>query len=87
MIDKDEDVTEWEITSDETYLSEALLAEELIEGAVGDFGLFVTSVNGVTIEESNAYWELFVDGESSMLGVSSVEIAEGVTYAFVYSTF
>jgi hypothetical protein len=87
MVDKDEQLKEWDITTEEANLAEALLAEELIEGTVGDFGLFVTAVNGITLEESNAYWELFIDGESAMVGVSSVKVEEGVVYAFKYSTF
>jgi hypothetical protein len=87
QVDKDEKLTEWDITTTETNLAEALLAEKLIEGVVGQYGLFVTAVNGVTITEDNAYWELFINGESAMVGVSSVEIVAGATYTFKYSTF
>jgi hypothetical protein len=87
MVDKDENLTEWDITTTETNLAEALLAEELIEGSDGAYGLFVTVVNGVALDEDNAYWELLVDGESSMVGVSSVTIDPAKVYAFKYSTF
>jgi len=87
MTDKDGEVTDWSVTTTQTILSDALIEEGLIEGEEGEYGLFVKSVNGVVIEEDNAYWELFVDGESSMIGVSSVEVEQGMTYAFIYSTF
>ena len=87
MVDKDDEVTDWNLTTTETILSAALLNEGLIEGEEGEYGLFVKTVNGVALEEDNAYWELFVDGESSLVGVSSVEVQEGITYAFIYSTF
>jgi hypothetical protein len=87
VTDKEELTTGWDITTTETMLDAALLGEGLVEGTLGEYGLFVSTVNGVTIEEDNAYWELQIDGEMSMLGVSSVEIDSSRTYAFVYSTF
>jgi len=84
---KDGSTDEFDITTAETNLAEALLSEGLVEGDVGQYGLFVTAVNGAAIEDTNAYWELLVDGESSMAGASSVEIEPGITYAFKYATF
>lgn len=85
--DKAGDTLSWNVHTDDTNLAEALLAVDLIEGTEGDFGLFVTVVNGVEIEEDNAYWELRVDGEMSMVGISSIDIDEDEVYSFVYATF
>jgi hypothetical protein len=88
MTDKDGETKDWNLTTAETMLDKALIEAELIEGEEGEWGWFVTVVDGVAIEDgADAYWELQVDGEYSMLGVSSVEIVEGATYAFVYTTF
>jgi hypothetical protein len=85
--DKDDNKLSWNVSTDETTVGAALLEVELVEGTVGEYGLFVTVVNGVELEEDNAYWEFQIDGEMSMTGVDSTDIEEDVVYAFVYTTY
>ncbi len=73
------------VTSDATNLGDALVAEGLISGQDGQYGLMVESVNGIThtYEGDGIYWALYEGEEMSMVGVSSVEITDGAEYSFV----
>lgn len=62
-----------------------LLAEGLIAGDESDYGLYVTSVNGITADwaTENAYWAFYINGEYAQTGVDSTEIVAGTTYELV----
>ena len=69
-----------------TKLSEALLAEKLIEGTEGEYGLFVTTVDGEKADDSEqGWWNLTVNGESATTGVDGITVAEGDKYGFTYT--
>ena len=76
--------TTFEYTSDKATVGEALIAEGLIEGHETEYGLYVDSVNGVTLDwdKDGKYWAFYIDGEYAMTGVDTTEITEGATYAF-----
>ena len=85
VTDVDGTVAKFQINTDKTTVGDALLELELIEGDMGDYGLYVTAVNGITADwdTENAYWAFYVDGEYAMTGVDSTEIVAGASYAFV----
>lgn len=67
-------------TSAET-LGEALEEEGLIEGEESSYGLFITTVDGETADDSKQeWWFLSKDGEASTTGADSTEINDGETY-------
>ena len=68
--------------TDEAMLGDALLLHDLIAGEEGAYGLYVKVVNGITADYDvdQTYWQLFVDGESAMVGVDGTEIEDGATY-------
>lgn len=73
--------TETTITTEEECLRGALEQEGMIAGEEGDYGLFVTTVNGVTADESAEQWWCFSkDGVSLETGVDSTPIADGDHY-------
>ncbi len=73
--------TEHKLSTDAEFLGEALLAEGLIDGSTSEYGLFVTTVNGVTANSDNQeWWCLTIDGESSMYGVDQVPATDGGHY-------
>ncbi len=78
-------VTKFDIHTDKTTVGEALLELGLIEGSTSDFGLYVTTVNGVTADwdTENAYWAFYINGEYALTGVDSTEITDGATYKMV----
>lgn len=72
------------ITTDKETVGEALLEEGLIEGEPGPYGLYVKTVNGITLDydTDGKYWAFYVDGEYGMTGVDETDIVPGSTYMF-----
>ena len=71
----------FEITTDAQYLREALEEEKLISGNESEYGLFVTTVNGITADESKQeWWNFSLNGESLMTGVDATPINDGDHY-------
>lgn len=82
--DKEGSEAEWEIHTDEETVGEALLSEGIIEGEDGPYGLYVKTVNGITLDydKDGLYWAFYENGEYSLTGVDQTEITEGQTYEF-----
>ena len=72
----------FEVHTDEETVGAALLALELIAGDQGDYGLYVKTVNGITLDwdTHGKYWALYIGDEYSLTGVDSVAIEAGATY-------
>ncbi len=75
------------IKTDEEMLGDALLTHKLVDGEDGDFGLFISHVNGIraVYEKDGAYWGFFQGGEYMMTGVDTTPIADGDSYELVYT--
>ncbi len=84
VVDGKGNETGFEIHTDKKTVGEALLDVGLIAGEQGDYGLYVKTVNGLTMdfEKDGAYWAFYVDGQYANQGVDSTEIEEGVSYSF-----
>ena len=66
------------IETDAEYLRGALESIDLIEGSESEYGLFVTTVNGITADDSKQEWWCFTKGgETLNTGVDSTPIADG----------
>ena len=80
--DLDGNKTEKEITTDKKTVGEALLSQNIIEGEKGDYGLYVTSVNGVSLDykKDGAYWSFYVGENYASKGVDQTDIVSGETY-------
>lgn len=69
-----------------TYETDAETLEEavgdLVEGEQGDYGLFITAVNGITADAANEEWWCITknDGEAIAVGISEIKIADGEKY-------
>ena len=75
--------TEHKVSTDAEFVGEALLAEGLIAGSTGEYGLFVTTVNGVTADSTNQeWWCLTKGGEAVMTGVDMTPVEDGAAYEF-----
>ena len=84
-----EDGTEksFDISTDKTYVADALLDEKLVAGDDSEYGLYVKTVDGVYAEynETGAFWSFYIGDESAMTGASSTKIEDGATYKMVYT--
>lgn len=75
------------IRSDAETVGEALLENNLVEGSDGQFGLYISHVNGIkaVYEEDGAYWGFYNrDGEIMSTGVDMTEFKDGDVYELVY---
>lgn len=76
--------SEFEIHTDKKTVGEALVEVGLIAGEDSAYGLYVKTVNGVTLDydKDGKYWAFYVDGEYASTGVDSTDVKEGSVYAF-----
>ena len=76
--------TTHKIKTDAATVGEALLAEGLIVGESSDYGLYVTTVNGITLdwEKDGKYWAFYIDGEYAQTGVDATKVESGAVYTF-----
>ena len=70
------------LKTDEATLGAALLAENLITGEEGPYGLYVKTVNGILADydTDHTYWALYIDGEYALTGVDTTPIEAGKVY-------
>ena len=84
VVYKDGKTDTFEIHTDEKTVGDALVKVGLIEGEVGDYGLYVKTVNGVTADYNvdGTYWAFYIDGAYASSGVDSTDVTAGAEYAF-----
>lgn len=84
VVDAEDNETEFEIHTDKKTVGEALSELDLIAGDEGDYGLYVKTVNGITVDfdKDGAYWAFYIGDEYAATGVDSTEIEEGQEYSF-----
>lgn len=72
---------EFPISTEAETLGDALMAEGLVEGEESSYGLFITTVDGETADDSNQeWWCLTKGGEMWNYGADSTELSDGDTY-------
>lgn len=84
VVDLDGKEIQATVKTDKATVGEALLDLGLIAGENGEYGLYVKTVNGTTLDydKDGKYWAFYVDGEYAMTGVDTTEIASGSVYCF-----
>ena len=87
VVHKDATSKTFEYQTDEEYLGALLLAEGLIEGEEGQYGLYVTKVDGeeAIYEVDNSYWAFYQNGEYAQQSVDTTPITDGDSYSLVYT--
>lgn len=72
------------VHTDEKTVGDALMKVGLISGEDSDYGLYVKTVNGLTLDfdKDGKYWAFYVNGEYAVSGVDTTEITEGSLYEF-----
>jgi hypothetical protein len=81
---KDGSVATFDISTDKKYVGEALIEGNYIAGEDGDYGLYVKTVDGETLDYNTdkMYWAFYEDGNYALKGVDQTEIVDGKTYEF-----
>ena len=87
VIDDKGESEDFEILTNAENLGDALLEANLVEGEMGDYGLYIKSVNGIRAdyELDGAYWSLSKGGETLMTGASDTPIADGDVFELTYA--
>ena len=91
VVDKDGNSKSYEGKTDAEFLRG--LMDELqakgdfsYEGSDGDYGLYITAINGVTADydQDGAYWSIYVNDEYGMYGAEQQPVADGDNFKFAY---
>lgn len=84
-VDLEGNESKYEIHSSAKFVGEALMEHGLIAGDTGDYGLYVKTVNGITLDwdKDAKYWSFLIAGEYAMTGCDMTEIENGITYTFI----
>ena len=76
-----------ELNTDAENLGDAMMAEGLMEGSEGPYGIYVTAVDGRVADESiQEWWNITKDGEYVDTGVDLTIITDGDNYEFTLQT-
>lgn len=80
VTDLDGTQKEFVVKTDKKNVADALVEVGLVSGENSEYGLYIKVVNGITADYNvdGSYWSLLVNGEMSMVGASSVAVAEGL---------
>lgn len=81
---KDGSVKDYQIRTDKKIVGEALQDIGLIKGDMGDYGLYVKTVDGETLDydTDGMYWAFYENGSYAAKGVDQTEIIAGIKYEF-----
>lgn len=87
VVHKDGTSKDFTYTTTEQYVGPVLVADGLIEGNDGPYGLEITKVDGekAVYTEDNAYWAVYEGEEYAMQGIDQTPIVDGAVYKLVYT--
>ena len=73
--------------TDAEYLGPVLLAEGLVEGEDGPYGLTISVVDGEKADwnENQSYWALYVGEDYAATGADSTPVKDGDSFRLVYT--
>lgn len=75
------------ITTRAEMLGDAVDEINLVQGEEGQYGLFMKTVNGVTVNDANQEWWCLTKngGEEVMTGIDSTPIADGDAFELTFT--
>lgn len=87
VIYADESSKDFQISTDAEVLGKALVEAGLIEGEDGPFGLYITTADGVTADDSlQQWWCVTKSGGRVDTGIDSTPIADGDHFEITLKT-
>lgn len=74
-------------STEHDVLGEVLIEEGLVEGELGEFGLFISAVDGEMADYNadGAWWGVYHNGELAVLGADTLPISDGDAFSLVYT--
>ena len=87
VVHSDESVQTFTYETDAEYLGDVLLEEGLVEGDMGEFGLYITAVDGeeAIYEVDSSYWALYEGDDYAQQGADQTPIYDGSAFSLVYT--
>ena len=87
VVHKDSSSKTFTYRTDEEYLGTVLLNEGLVKGDLGQYGLYISEVDGEVADYSvdKGYWALFEGDEYAMQGADTTPISDGDAFSLVYT--
>ena len=88
IVDKEGNAITITVNTDKETVGEALTELGIVEGTVGEYGLYITHVNGIPAiyEEDGYYWSFYINGDYANTGVDTTTILPGDSYELRYET-
>ena len=87
VVEAEEKKVTFTVKTDAATVGDALLENKLVEGDMGEYGLYVKKVNGMLADYdvNQTYWAFNINGEMAMTGVDMTELTDGGSYELVLS--
>lgn len=76
VVHGDKSEKEFTYSTDEDYLAPVITAEGLAEGEDGEYGLFITTVDGETADDSKEQWWCITEGSEPVTTSASELVIE-----------
>lgn len=87
VVHGDESEKVFEYQTEEEYLAPVLTGEGLVEGEDGEYGLFITSVDGEQADEAKQeWWCITENGEMAQTSASELVIEDGDEFELTLTT-
>ncbi len=80
-----DEIKEFTVLTDEAIVGDALLKLNLIAGEDGDYGLYIKTVAGTTLDYNTdgKYWALYVGDAYATTGIDGLEATDGLKFSLV----
>lgn len=76
----------FDVHTDAEYLADALLEHEIVEDNQTEWGLYILTADGETVDEANQeWWCITKGGEMLMTGASETPVADGEAYEITFT--
>lgn len=89
VVDSQQEVTEYELSTDSEYLRQAMEEADGLEfsGTESEYGMMVEVVNGesAVFATDGAFWNFYVNGQYCNYGIDTQPIADGDAFEIVYT--
>lgn len=87
VVHKDGTSRDFTCQTDEEFLGAVLVAEKIVEGEQGEFGLYFNTADGETADYSvdGGWWQIFVGEEAATIGADGIALTDGGVYKLVYT--
>ncbi len=84
VVDLNGKKTVFSVSTNKETVGEALQELKLIDGEESEFGLYVKTVNGITVDydKDKKYWAFYENDSLASVGADSTKITNGGSYTF-----